>query len=177
MAVKLNPDPVDHITASERRAMRARHKALYDQLDRFVNRTERTGVDFQVCKLDETSGLDEGTMLFLVTNEDLAEIGYRQLNELYFDTGDHIPAIARVGAHRHLDALMTGMREQESNIAASSFYTGENQEETWQVVVTKDQPYTDSVQRYVERLIFLENNAEQLIPALKPKNTPKVWEN
>jgi hypothetical protein len=175
MAIKLQPDPVDHITAAERRAMRARHKALYEQFDRFVNRTERLGIDFQVCKMGPEAGADDGSMVMLVSNEELAEIGYAQLNALYFGA-DHVPAIARVGAHRHLDAIMTGMAEQESNIAAASFDINDG-EETWQIVVTKDQPYTDSVQRYVERLIFIENNKEQLIPALQPKNTPKVWEN
>ena len=113
-------------------------------------------------------------MVMLVTNEDLGELAYQQLSELYFPNDDKMPPIARIGAHRVLDRMWSDMDEQDSNIAALQFEAGGD---PYQIVVTRSQPYTDSVHRYVEQLIFIENNAEQLIPALQPKNAPKVWEN
>jgi hypothetical protein len=174
MAIRVKADPTERISASDRAALRKRHKALYEQMDRFVNRQELGFSDFQVSRLDEAAGIDEGAMVMLVSNEDLAEIAYRQLSELYFPDDDKIPPIARIGAHRCLDRLLTGMDDQESSIASVRF---EAQGDEYQIVVTRRQPYTDSVEGYVERLIFLENNAEQLIPALRPKNIRKVLEN
>ena len=83
-------------------------------------------------------------------------------------------------AANFIDAFFTAPAS-ESDPAVSSVLTRELKRQQdqieLQIVVTAGDPYTDSVHDYVERLIVLEVNSEQLLPARRPSATPKALVN
>ena len=174
-AIGIKRDPLV-ISPTERREMRKRHKRLYETLDRYVHNNEMTGAELHCGIIDGDDEVDGGTMLSICTDADIAQIVHQQMRDTYFKAGDHVSGNARIASHRVLDMVLNQMQADESAIGMRRFVTQQDQIEL-QIVVTAGDPYTDSVHDYVERLIVLEVNSEQLLPARRPSATPKALVN
>jgi hypothetical protein len=165
--IRVKRDPLLEISATERREMRKRHDGLYKTLDRYVHLNEMTGAELHCGVVGMDDPMDGGTMLAICTDIDISEIVHQQMRDIYFKAGDHITGNARIAAHRVLDQILNQMQADESQIGTLRFETQQDEVDL-QIVVTAGDPYSSSLQDYVGRLIFLEVNSEQLMPARRP---------
>lgn len=165
--IQLDANGLPVISAKLRKDIRAVNKDLYEQLDRFLLMNAMTGAELHAAVMDEGQP-NQGAVLSLCMDEEVGKMVMDQLRDRYFDSGDRPNGNVRLACHRVLDSLLDGMDNSGSDIGSAAFRIEDQQ---FMLLVSGDDRYTGPLNQYVERLIFIEHNSEQLIPA---QHNPKI---